>query len=526
MRSIKIFKLLILVIFLLSITFPYIWADALGGQDHIFSGFLINPKDGYSYLAKMYQGYEGNWKYSFPYSLDGGHGAYLFLFYLFLGHFSRAARLELIIVYHIVRILSAGILFFILWTFYERVVPEKKYATLAFILSLFGSGLGWMGSLVGYHTSDLWIAEAYPFLSSFSNSHFPLTLGLIIWLVTPFDPVCDRGCQIPFKKWITIAVLSSLIAIISPFGSILVLVINAGGILWEFVEQARNNHSAIEIRKIAGVILKLPYFNKLLLISAFSFPILVYYWWVSKVDPIVAEWSTQNITPSPPGWDFVLSFSPALLCAIPGCIRVLQEGRREMRILLVWILCGLALAYFPYGLQRRFMVGYFLPVAGLAGLGLAELSRHIPAKAWISAVLILLLSLPSNLLILMTSNYAGSRHDENVYLTTAENAGLRWLREEVPEQRVILASPQTGLMIPALTGHRVLYGHPFETVQAEYWENIVTDFFRGSLRDNLLSQVDYVFYGPREKKIGRCIEKYQLPIVYANDEVIIYQTDR
>lgn len=519
------FKILVLIIFILINTLSYIWADMREGSSYVFSGFLINPKDGYSYLAKMRQGFEGSWKYSFPYSVDGGNGAYLFLYFIFLGHFARIVRWDLIDVYHFMRILNAGILVLILWNFYERVIQEKKHVILAFVLALFGSGLGWISSLIGYQTSDIWVAEAFPFLSSYSNPHFPLSLGIMIWLMTPFRQTSDSNNRQEIKTWIAIAGLAFLLAVVSPFGSIIVIIVTGIVTAWELAEQTRIHKDLTGIRQMVSLAWKSPWLKKLLLISAFSAPVLLYEWSISKIDPIIAGWSAQNLTPSPPIWDFFLSFSPTLLLAIPGGVRVLKEHRKETRTLLVWVLCGLGLIYFPYGLQRRFMLGYFLPVVGLSVLGLGKISRYIPKKSWLVSLLLLLLSLPTNLLILMTANYAGSRHDANLYVSTAEDAALTWLREEVPSEAIILASPQTGLLIPPMTGHRVLYGHPFETIQASYWERVVINCYQGSIDKNILNRVDYIYYGPREKMLGRAFEDSQFPIVFENEEVTIYRNE-
>jgi hypothetical protein len=50
----------------------------------------------------------------------------------------------------------------------------------------------------------------------------------------------------------------------------------------------------------------------------------------------------------------------------------------------------------------------------------------------------------------------------------------------------------------------VLYGHPFETVDAEGQEQALIAFFEAGGDDHFLSErgVDYVFYGPRERELG------------------------
>ena len=75
------FALLISLCVLLLVTIPYFLAARSAGTDYEFSGFLLNPLDGNSYLSKMFQGWEGNWRFKLPYTADPGEGAYLFLFY-------------------------------------------------------------------------------------------------------------------------------------------------------------------------------------------------------------------------------------------------------------------------------------------------------------------------------------------------------------------------------------------------------------------------------------------------------------
>lgn len=71
---------------MLAVSLPYAWALAAGGDTHVFGGFLLNPIDGNSYLAKMMQGWSGAVTFTLPYTAEPGEGVILFVFYLFLGH--------------------------------------------------------------------------------------------------------------------------------------------------------------------------------------------------------------------------------------------------------------------------------------------------------------------------------------------------------------------------------------------------------------------------------------------------------
>ena len=168
---------------LLAVCLPYFLAARGGNGDYIFNGFLLNPLDGNSYLAKMYQGWQGEWRFHLPFTPEPGNGAYIFLFYIALGHLGRITGLSLLSIFHTARILGSLAMLWSLWEFYKVVFPTQWSRRLAFVASSMGSGMGWLVINRGLITSDFWISEAYPFLSAYANPHFPLGLSLILGLM-------------------------------------------------------------------------------------------------------------------------------------------------------------------------------------------------------------------------------------------------------------------------------------------------------------------------------------------------------
>ena len=89
-----------------------------------------------------------------------------------------------------------------------------------------------------------------------------------------------------------------------------------------------------------------------------------------------------------------------------------------------------------------------------------------------------------------------------------EAAAMDWLHEHTPRDAVVLAAPEMGLFIPAWAGRRVVYGHPFETVNAEQTRARVEACFASGTsrteRDVMLTgwNVAFVFVGPRERALG------------------------
>jgi hypothetical protein len=131
--------------------------------------------------------------------------------------------------------------------------------------------------------------------------------------------------------------------------------------------------------------------------------------------------------------------------------------------------------------------------------------------------------------VLLTAQYGIKTHDPTIYLSRFEVDGFKWVEMNTHPNSLILASPDIGLFIPAHTGRRVIYGHPFETANAQSEREKVIDFFANDLADNdalnLLSNrgVNYIYYGVREKELGEASILDKLEPVFSNREVNIYK---
>jgi hypothetical protein len=532
-------------------TFPYLLAWWQEGEEFFFSGFLINPLDGNSYLAKMYQGWEGSWKFHLPFTVEPGEGGYIFLYYLFLGHISRIISLPLLVTYHLARSLGAILLVISLWNFFGRIFRSRATQELAFSLSIFGSGSGGIASIFGLFTSDLWVAEAYPFLSVFTNPHFPLGLALLVWLLTP-SSVNENQIRAALHRVLVIPA-AFILGIVMPFGVVVACVVLSGLVIWEAWEIFRSwNYRFIQGRSIFLELLgKSYYFQQFIRVLSGGFPILVYDYWISKSDPVLAKWNLQNLTPSPPVWDLILSLTPVLLLAVPGAIKFLRSPSSSQKVLFIWTVFGVVLLYLPFELQRRFMLGLFIPISGLAVIGLrvfkfnhiqqGEPDRYLAGDSithdlvdyrkgnpntrfGVASLFLIFCAIPTNLLILLGAIQAARMHDPMLYLTRNEARALAWIKENTPDDAIILASPQIGMFLPGRSGRRVFYGHPYETVEASKMEAAVEAALRSGIEgeSNLLDQADYVFWGPREAAIGEG-DFSRMVVVFQSGDVSIYK---
>jgi hypothetical protein len=311
--------------------------------------------------------------------------------------------------------------------------------------------------------------------------------------------------------------LASLaLAIMSPFAIVIALVCWSGMALWDLVEARFRQIPA----RTQGILYRLVW------IALGGLPMLAYQLFAISSDSLLSGWGAQNLTAAPPLWDVAISLSPLLILAPFGVRAVLSSGHEKGRLLVVWCVASLVLLYAPWTLQRRFMMGIFIPVVTLAALSLDGMVKDV-RRFWFRGVLLIIWVLPTNFLVFQAGLHGINTRDSSLYLSRDESAGLDWIETNTPPDALILAAPETGLFIPTHTGRRVIYGHPYETVQAESQKIRVERFFRGTLSpdtDILLRMADYIYYGPREREIGWNVLLEGLRPVYKNQSVLIYST--
>src|SRR5262249_48001561 len=92
-------------------------------------------------------------------------------------------------------------------------------------------------------------------------------------------------------------------------------------------------------------------------------------------DPVLLEWTTQNVTLSPPPWDYALAYGLPGLAAIAGAVvlwrspQVVGLRPEASAMLRVWLVLGFLLIYVPLPFQRRLTMGLSFPIAILAAIG-------------------------------------------------------------------------------------------------------------------------------------------------------------
>lgn len=493
---------------------PYLACVVSAGTGMAFTGIIVNPSDGMSYLAKMRLGWEGGWVFHLPYTIEQGPGGILFLYYVSLGHLAHLFDLPLAFVFHAARILAGFILLWLAYRLIACVTDSVSLRRQMWWLVAVSSGLGW---LVGKFSLGFSYYEYQAILvnSTFycliANAHFPMAIALMLAMFIHVLKIHQWSWRAAFP----FALFSWLLAMILPFLTVVVYLV-LGVVMSVIWRRDRVFPKSQFIITLLG--------------GASTLPILLYMHVVSQADPTLMGWSKQNITPSPSPLGFLFSYGLLLVFLVPGVRLALRRKSDWDILLLAWAATTVVLMYIPYSLQNRFSTGLHIPIAILAAQGLAETIR----ADWPRRLVVVFLAATSVYLVLNLLARApvdvAVKHYKLMYISKHELAAYDWLRANAPLNNIVLGSPETGLLIPAYTGHKVLYGHLFETIDAAHRQALVQDFFSGKTdQAQVLRQyaVNYVLMGARERAFGEVdAASLGLKKAFNSGDVDVYQVTR
>ena len=529
-------------------TLPYAAGYLAQTPDLRFAGAVFDLEDYHSHMAKMWQGYRGEWRYRLLFTSEEHEGAYLQTFYVALGHCARLLGLGLPFTYHLARIAAGVVLLLAVYRF-VALFTTGKVRQVSFLLAATSSGLGWLVEAL-YHTPsggispiDFWLIDAYTFFSLFTFPHFSVAIVLLLSLYgvmlrlangdTPGSKIAvgQDAVSSYLRDAAVVILLSWGLGLVHPYALLLADLVPALYLVWRTVVGRR-----LHVRPLVA----------LAAMGLAQAPLLLYDYRAFAASPVFGAWSAQNLTLSPPFLYYLLGYGVVALLAAWGVRSALRASRRTV-FLLVWIGVALTLAYLPWGLQRRFVEGVHVGLCILAGYGLVEglmpalarplgrlarLLHYSPRRLrWLARGLILALAALSNLYLIATYTLAAAARHPDLFHSTDQVAAGGWLAANTEWQETVLAGYETGNGLAGGIGHRVVLGHWAETVDYEAKREQVAAFYAESTseaeRREMLERWDvhYVYFGPEERALGRFdlqAAPYLEP-VFRRGEVVIYR---
>ncbi len=504
-------------------TLPYLAGYLAQTDQQRFGHALLDRVDYHSYLARMGQGYRGEWRFQLLFSLPVQQGVYFQPFYIVLGHIARLSRLTLPLVYQLARVGFALPMLLAVYRLIAQFVRAPHTRRVAFLLAVTASGLGWLTEIVaptppgGISPMDFWLLDGFVYLVVLTSPHFCAAIGLLlaifILLLRRLDgpSLVEGGLAV---------LLSLLLGLIHPYTLLLADLLP---LLYWGLEVLRARRLAW--RKLATVVV----------MGLAQLPLVVYELWTFRNDPVFAGWSAQNVTLSPPPRVYLAGYALLLLLAVVGVGHQVRRKGEWTLFALLWIGLVAVLAYLPWNLQRRFLEGVTVPLGLLAGVGLAEglwpLGGRAAGRRWLAQALLIALAALSNLYLTVGLTVAAAARAPAIFDSADLLAGVDWLGAHAHWDEPVLSAFESGNLIAGRIAQRVVLGHWMETVDYAHKADAVARCFDGATSDEerqaLLDEwrVRYLFYGPHERALGDWDPRTApyLEPVFERGEVVVYQ---
>ena len=151
------------------------------GDVNVYRSYLEQVAQGHLVLADIF-------------TSEPQRSAIISPFWVILGLFGSILKLSTLVVYFIARVFFGGLLLFLIYRVAANLFEEVRVRKLAFLLATFGAGIGaWIapvatvfvkgGNLEKVWPMDLWVSEAFTFLSLHHSPHFLAGTILIILTV-------------------------------------------------------------------------------------------------------------------------------------------------------------------------------------------------------------------------------------------------------------------------------------------------------------------------------------------------------
>lgn len=531
----------ILLLVTLALQAPYALGYLTAPRDTFYTGLLVNVEDA-NYIAIIQRGSEGAWMHSLRFTSEPDAPAFLYIFYLALGHAARVLQLDATAMWHLARVgltlICFGVVFGFTGNFFRAALPRWT----AFLVTIFGAGFDWLAfpwetlDPTSATPADLKMADAHLFHAALTFPHYLASITLLLILFWCALRLCHAA--LGRGKFIALLFVGALamngVGLVYPFFLIL-----AGGVLGMYGILLTWRAKKI-LRRQTMILLAL---------SLAAAPLALYYAYAFASSELLRVWAAQSQTLSPHPLHYALTFAPYWILAAL-VLRRDGLGDNQRLLLWAWVFVVALLIYAPSGAQRRFLQGVQIPLTLLATFGLFEIVLpRLGAARWFQklarrphysadglqkfcvTLFVLFVSLASLLLWLGAAMQNTLQQPYPFFRPRAEIQAMDWLRAHANPNDIILSQYFSGSYLPLRSGARVYLGHVYETIHFQTKQNAVDQFFDSAMSDAARQEflrangITFVFYGPAERAVGTFdpARLSGLERVYENANVAVYR---
>ena len=505
-------------------------------------GVLWNALDANDYLARMELGRRGEWLSHLLYTSEDHSGLLTYWYYLLLGKVAGLLNVSSVLMFHAARVGAGALMLAACWRWVCRYFPQKAHRRVAYLLIIFGSGLGWL--VVGFglrQSTDFWVAESQALFSIVAHPHYALSAALLLFGLLWMQDGWEASTRsVRLRAYTKAGTAVFVVGWIHPF---MVLSLGAAAGLFVLCRTARARLHNTPIADIGGLVA----------VGVMALPGPLYTLIATSNDPIYRQWMAANQTLSPAPIFYVTGYGLLLAFALVGAWQVWRHSagfspqvRERWQFVMLWLVSVAVLLYLPTSFQRRMVLGAFVPLDLLATLGIFALLHRLKPRtqARRATQMVILTSLSTLLMLGIVTANAYGRSDGDpyhpLYWATDEVAALDWLHAHTAWTDTVVAGAVTGNFIPANTGTRVFCCHDLETIDRDAKLALLERFYRFEMSPDDARAfvarygIRYVWWGTDEARLlaqadGRPTLQqaaaHGWALVYSNAKVQIYRTD-
>jgi hypothetical protein len=470
------------------------------------------PGDVNVYLSYLEQARQGNLVFRDLFTAESQTGTLFNPFWLALGLLGSLFGLPPLLTYILARLVFGFLLLLVIYWATAFFFTDVRYRRMAWLLASVAGGVGaWVAPFIEAHYGgappgsawpmDLWVSEAFTWLSLHHSPHFLAASILIVATVVWLIQAAERGSWRPgLYAGLSMLLLYSF----HPFHVVSLAMVTIALFLVTV---------ALHRRRIGRVFI---IFGSAWLLAA---PALAYQAWSVWRDPIGAGRAAQNILPTTWPWVTVVSYGWLLLAAVIGAVSLWRRGSIRSQLLVAWGAAHLVAIYAPVFFNRRLTHGLNIVLALLAAPVVLNtfdwLKRQQFVKKFHEAITLALFVVLFGLSPLWVYGQdlsflldRGRSWPYYFYLSTDYRDALTWLRAQAPSGSVVLSSDITGNFVPGWSGRAVVVGHNVETLSFARRRQELNQFFDPATSDGWRRQwlaehgVSHLIVGPWEGRLG------------------------
>jgi hypothetical protein len=547
---------------LLTTAAVYVYAYLSVPRDHVFSGFILNSHDGYSYqIYANHSAHQGP-MIDNAWALKRLPPAYFNLIWFLMGRFV-VLGVPFIVAYHALQVLAGAAMCLAILALMKQFFRDRVMAWCAYLLASFGAGFGWIvaafssdffgGSL---WTADILHGDSFPVTCFWTQPHLVVSQAMLVsvYLFMYLATVTERRVFILPAAAVTLAMGFS-----HPYHFVTILPVL---VAWHLVLTFK--HGARFASK----------WLNLVVLFCCMLPGLIYYRHFIASSPNFSYWAGSNVIRTS-GWlSVVLGFGLIMILAFLGYRGFLPLKKFTDRYLLIalWAPINFAM-HFSYPLfffEAKLGEGLIFPLSILATWAFfgsvvpffrrkadnptpevdieesptAPPAETAPAKgrlAW--AVALAALTLPTtglnmaNMLHELTTGrpYYAYTLNTKMKVHKAERAALEFLAKHTSGFPLVLVGRDSGLILPAFAPVRGFVGHVTNTAEMPQRMQVVRGFYSAGATDETRRQtlssydIGYVWWGIDEDRHYGGRRPRGVPYlrqIFDNGYVTIYQVVR